>query len=92
MSKRFILTFFTVILLTTALFSQKQKPRHTFSLGTTEFLLDGNSFQIISGEMHPSRIPADILASQDPDGKGYGMQYDKCLYNVELPRTAGGCF
>jgi beta-galactosidase len=58
MSKKMILTFLTVIFLTTAGFSQKQKARHTFALGTTEFMLDESPFQIISGEMHPSRIPA----------------------------------
>ena len=58
MSKKLILTFLTVVFLTTAGFSQKQKGKHTFALGTTEFLLDGNPFQIISGELHPSRIPA----------------------------------
>jgi beta-galactosidase len=72
MSKRFILTFFIVILLTTALFSQKQKPRHTFSLGTTEFLLDGNTFQIISGEMHPSRIPATYWRNRIQMAKAMG--------------------
>ena len=30
---------------------------HHFSLGKTDFLLDGKPFQIISGEMHPARIP-----------------------------------
>ena len=35
-----------------------QKAKHTFKLGTSEFLLDGLPFQIISGEMHPARIPA----------------------------------
>jgi beta-galactosidase len=38
---------------------QAQKPKHTFSLGTSEFLLDGQPFQIISGELHPARIPAE---------------------------------
>ena len=36
-----------------------QKPKHTFTLGTSEFLLDGQPYQIISGEMHPARIPAE---------------------------------
>src|SRR5579863_10252920 len=31
--------------------------RHRFGLGQHEFLLDGKPFQIISGEMHPARIP-----------------------------------
>lgn len=33
--------------------------RHTFTLGSTDFLLDGKPFQILSGEMHPARIPAE---------------------------------
>ena len=33
--------------------------RHTFSLGSDEFLLDGKPFQIIGGEMHHARIPAE---------------------------------
>src|SRR5580658_7669296 len=33
--------------------------RHRFSLGQHEFLLDGKPFQIISGEMHPARIPRE---------------------------------
>lgn len=54
------------------LFSQKQKSRHTFSLGTTEFLLDGNSFQIIGGEMHPSRIPAAYWRNRIQMAKAMG--------------------
>jgi len=30
---------------------------HTFALAGDDFLLDGKPFQIISGEMHPARIP-----------------------------------
>ncbi len=32
---------------------------HTFVLGEHDFLLDGKPFQIISGEMHPARIPRE---------------------------------
>lgn len=32
---------------------------HRFSLGKQDFLLDGKPFQMISGELHPSRIPAE---------------------------------
>jgi hypothetical protein len=31
--------------------------RHTFALAGDDFLLDGKPFQMISGEMHPARIP-----------------------------------
>ena len=37
-------------------FSHAQQ-KHIFSLGKQEFLLDGKPIQIISGEMHPARIP-----------------------------------
>ena len=72
MRKKFILTVLSVILLTVAGFSQKQKPKHTFTLGTTEFLLDGNPFQIISGEMHPARIPAEYWRNRIQMAKAMG--------------------
>src|ERR1035438_9638543 len=31
--------------------------KHNFSFSKNDFLLDGKPFQIISGEMHPARIP-----------------------------------
>lgn len=33
--------------------------KHTFGFNSTEFMLDGKPFQIIAGEMHPARIPAE---------------------------------
>ncbi|MCX6335233.1 MAG: beta-galactosidase [Bacteroidia bacterium] len=36
---------------------QAQKAKHTFKFSPTEFILDDQPFQIISGEMHPARIP-----------------------------------
>jgi beta-galactosidase len=36
-----------------------QKKPHSFNLVKSEFLLDGKPFQLISGEMHPARIPAE---------------------------------
>src|SRR5512137_128368 len=33
--------------------------KHSFKLGGNQFLLDGKPFQIISGEMHPARIPKE---------------------------------
>jgi beta-galactosidase len=37
----------------------KAQDRHSFSLGKSEFLLDGKPYRIISGEMHPARIPRE---------------------------------
>lgn len=72
MCKKLILTILSVILLTVAGFSQKQKPKHTFALGTTEFLLDDSPFQIISGEMHPARIPAEYWRNRIQMAKAMG--------------------
>lgn len=72
MPKQLILTILTVILLTTAGFSQKPKARHTFALGTSEFLLDGTPFQIIGGEMHPARIPAEYWLHRIQMAKAMG--------------------
>ena len=47
--------FLLAFLLTGAWISAQQT--HTFKLGQHDFLLDGKPFQIISGEMHPGRIP-----------------------------------
>ncbi len=38
-------------------FAGSSQSKHQFSLGKNDFLLDGKSFRIISGEMHPARIP-----------------------------------
>ena len=32
---------------------------HTFGFNATEYMLDGKPYQMISGEMHPARIPAE---------------------------------
>lgn len=57
MLKRLIITILGVFFFSALVFSQREKSNHTFSFSPSDFILDGNSFQIISGEMHPSRIP-----------------------------------
>ena len=47
----------TIFLSTVTVYGQKVK--HTFTLGASEFLLDGQPFQVISGEIHPARVPAE---------------------------------
>lgn len=49
-----------------------QAPKHTFSLCQTEFLLDGKPFQIISGEMHPARIPSEYWRHRVQMAKAMG--------------------
>ena len=49
-----------ILLLTAASIAAVSRPgRHTFVLAGQDFLLDGKPFQIISGEMHPARIPRE---------------------------------
>ncbi len=72
MCKQFILSILTVILLTTASYGQKLRGKHTFTLGTTEFLLDGDPYQLISGEMHPARIPAEYWRHRIQMAKAMG--------------------
>ncbi|MEJ0103459.1 MAG: beta-galactosidase family protein [Bacteroidota bacterium] len=52
-----------------ASFSQS---KHTFSLGKTDFLLDGKPFQVISGEMHPARIPKEYWRHRIQMAKAMG--------------------
>lgn len=50
---------FLVAFITLQIVSNAQKPVHTFTLGTKDFLLDGKALQIVAGEMHYQRIPQD---------------------------------
>jgi beta-galactosidase len=45
---------------------------HRFALGKTDFLLDGKPFQIISGEMHPARIPKEYWRHRIQMAKAMG--------------------
>jgi beta-galactosidase len=54
-----ILTLLLSLILVTGATVRAQNAKHTFTLGTSDFLLDGQPFQIISGELHPARIPVE---------------------------------
>jgi beta-galactosidase len=49
----------TALLILSFFQAEAQKGRNTFTLGDKDFLLNGQPFQIISGELHPARIPAE---------------------------------
>ena len=55
--RKLILSIFLIGFLNINLHSQNTN--HSFTLSKSEFLLDGKPFQIISGEMHPARIPVE---------------------------------
>jgi beta-galactosidase len=52
-----ILSALLITTLTLAAQSPAEGQKHVFTLGKKEFLLDGKPYQLISGEMHPARIP-----------------------------------
>ena len=62
--------FFLAGILCGSLYGQNQS--HSFSLSKTEFLLDGKPFQIISGEMHPARIPVEYWRHRIQMAKAMG--------------------
>lgn len=64
-----VLTLFLMLLSAAA---SGQGGRHTFALGGEEFLLDGKPFRIISGEMHPGRIPSEYWQHRIQMAKAMG--------------------
>ncbi len=64
--------FLLAVLLFLTISAQAQRAKHTFTLGTSEFLLDGEPFQIISGELHPARIPAEYWLHRIQMAKAMG--------------------
>lgn len=62
--------FFISIFLLVSLSAQKNK--HKFTLSPDNFLLDGKPFQMISGEMHPARIPKEYWRHRIQMAKAMG--------------------
>jgi beta-galactosidase GanA len=67
-----ILKLAMLLLLMTTYTANAQKAKHTFTLGTSEFLLDGQPYQIISGEIHPARIPVEYWRHRIKMAKAMG--------------------
>ena len=61
---------FSLILLCVTLAAQTSK--HTFSLSPDNFLLDGKPFQMISGEIHPARVPKEYWRHRIQMAKAMG--------------------
>ena len=63
---------FLAIVLTNICIAQKTT-KHTFALGDSTFLLDGKPLQIISGEMHCTRIPREYWRARMKMAKAMGL-------------------
>lgn len=72
MNKRNTFLLFLLILFLTIVNLNAQKAKHTFRFSETEFLLDDEPFQIISGEMHPARITMDYWRQRIQMAKAMG--------------------
>jgi hypothetical protein len=72
MNKRHIYFFILTVLAIISSTVHAQKVKHTFSFSETEFLLDDEPFQIISGEMHPARITMDYWRQRIQMAKAMG--------------------
>lgn len=53
--------------------SARAEPGHTFAIGTNDFLLDGQRFQIRCGEMHAARVPREYWRNRLRMAKAMGL-------------------
>jgi beta-galactosidase len=69
---RNLIQLLTLLYLISGTVLSAQSAKHTFTLSESEFLLDGEPFQIISGEMHPARIPEEYWRNRIQMAKAMG--------------------
>jgi beta-galactosidase len=78
--------FAAVVLLAAKIFAAE--PTHTFAIGTNDFLLDGNKFQIRCGEIHAARVPQEYWRHRLQMAKAMGLN-TVCAYlfwNMHEPK------
>lgn len=68
--KKLVLPLILLAIIST--YSYSQSAKHSFTFSNTDFLLDGKPYQIISGEMHPARIPAEYWRHRIQMAKAMG--------------------
>ena len=92
--KRLLVTLlaFTAMSVSAAAQPPRPLPRHTFTLGPSDFLLDGKRFQIISGEMHPARIPPEYWRHRIRMAKAMGCNTIALYVFWNYHETAEGIF
>jgi beta-galactosidase len=81
-----LLSLFFFLLATNRLNAQDAK--YTFALSDTAFLLDGKPFQIISGEMHYTRVPREAWRQRMKMAKAMGLNTigTYVFWNVHEPQ------
>ncbi|HEY1663537.1 MAG TPA: beta-galactosidase family protein [Verrucomicrobiae bacterium] len=73
----FVLALFFTI--TPSLFAGSDPANHTFAIGTNDFLLDGQRFQIRCGEIHAARVPREYWRNRLQMAKAMGLN-TVCAY------------
>ena len=86
--KKILLAFFILLLIENISVQQK----HIFSLSPDNFLLDGKPFQIISGEMHPARIPREYWKQRIEMAKAMGCNTIAVYIFWNYQETSPRCF
>lgn len=64
--------FISLFIIFSCLNAEGQRGKHTFRFSSTDFLLDNKPFQIISGELHPARIPEEYWKHRIQMAKAMG--------------------
>jgi len=72
MNTHSVLRIVTMLVLIPAISVFAQDGKHSFALGEKEFLLDGRPIQIISGEIHPARVPKEYWKHRIQMAKAMG--------------------
>jgi beta-galactosidase len=66
------------------------KPVHTFAIGTNDFLLDGNKFQIRCGEIHAARAPREYWRNRLQMARAMGLNtFCACLFWNQIEPRPG---
>ncbi len=86
--KKIAAVFSVLLFVLTASAQQK----HIFSLSSDNFLLDGKPFQIISGEMHPARIPHEYWRQRIEMAKAMGCNTIAVYIFWNYQETSPGVF
>jgi beta-galactosidase len=75
-------------LLLCSIWLQGQTTKHDFALGDSTFLLDGHPFQMISGEMHYTRVPREAWRQRMKMAKAMGLNTigTYVFWNVHEPQ------
>ncbi|MHC1776636.1 MAG: beta-galactosidase family protein [Lentimicrobium sp.] len=87
-----IFAFYLLVLISPFSSVLGQQPGHTFAFSDKEFLLDGQPFQIISGEMHPARIPPEYWQHRIRMAKAMGCNTISAYIFWNYHETAEGVF